>query len=216
MAASATLLASLGISPAAQAAGSVWDRVAACESGSNWGINTGNGYYGGLQFTVGTWRAFGGTRYAASPHRASKGAQIAIAQRVLAAQGPGAWPACGRSAGLTRANGARVAATPRATMSVSRSRARVTIVSHARLAVDGHLGPKTIGATQHWVGAARNGVLGRATVKALQRKVGAGADGAIGPRTIGALQAKIGARRDGARSLNGTTVAALQRYLNGH
>jgi len=60
-----------GLSPSAQAASSVWDRVAACESGGNWAINTGNGYYGGVQFSAQTWRAFGGTRYAPSAGRAS-------------------------------------------------------------------------------------------------------------------------------------------------
>ena len=71
-----------------------WDRVAACESGGNWSINTGNGFYGGLQFTLGTWRAYGGTGY---PHQNSKAEQIRIAERVrLGSQGLGAWPVCGR------------------------------------------------------------------------------------------------------------------------
>ncbi|HEX8508500.1 MAG TPA: transglycosylase family protein [Propionibacteriaceae bacterium] len=89
----------------AQAAGTVWDRVAKCESGGNWKINTGNGYYGGLQFSRSTWRAFGGTAYASTANKASKAQQIAIARRTLATQGPGAWPVCSRKAGLTRANG---------------------------------------------------------------------------------------------------------------
>jgi hypothetical protein len=208
--ASATLVTGVGLSPPAHAAVSVWDRVASCESGGNWAINTGNGYYGGLQFSSATWAAFGGTRYAASANRASKAVQIAIAQRVLAVQGPGAWPVCGARAGLTRANGAAAAVT------VSRTLTRVAIVAHAKLVVDGRLGPKTIRAIQRWVGTAQNGVLGSTTVKALQRKVGAAADGVIGPRTVRALQIKIGARRDGARHLNAATVAALQRYLNLH
>ena len=81
---------------------SVWDRVAQCESGGNWSINTGNGYYGGLQFTQSTWNAFGGSGSAQS---ASKAEQIRVAQRVLAGQGPGAWPVCSVKAGLTRSNG---------------------------------------------------------------------------------------------------------------
>jgi resuscitation-promoting factor RpfE len=70
-----------------------WDAVAACESGGNWAINTGNGYYGGLQFTMGTWRANGGT---GSPHNASRSEQIRVANNVLHNQGIGAWPVCGR------------------------------------------------------------------------------------------------------------------------
>jgi uncharacterized protein YabE (DUF348 family) len=72
---------------------SIWDRIAACESGGNWAINTGNGYYGGLQFNLGTWRAYGGT---GMPHQQSREAQIAVAERVAAASGGyGAWPHCG-------------------------------------------------------------------------------------------------------------------------
>ena len=80
----------------------VWDRVAQCESGGNWSINTGNGYYGGLQFSQQTWSGFGGS---GSPANASKAEQIRVAQRTLAVQGPGAWPVCSVLAGLTRANG---------------------------------------------------------------------------------------------------------------
>ncbi len=72
-----------------------WDRVAACESGGNWAINTGNGYHGGLQFSPGTWAAHGGTQYAPTANQATKAQQIAIAERVLATQGKGAWPTCG-------------------------------------------------------------------------------------------------------------------------
>jgi resuscitation-promoting factor RpfA len=74
-----------------------WDRIAQCESGGNWGTATGNGYYGGLQFSMRTWKSFGGQ---GSPHRASKSQQIAVAERVLAAQGWKAWPACSRRAGF--------------------------------------------------------------------------------------------------------------------
>ena len=72
-----------------------WDAVAACESGGNWSINTGNGFYGGLQFTISTWDAYGGQAYAPRADLASRDAQISVAERVLAAQGPGAWPVCG-------------------------------------------------------------------------------------------------------------------------
>jgi len=81
---------------AAAAPDSEWDRVAACESGGNWGINTGNGYHGGLQFSQGTWAAHGGGEYATSANRATRDQQIAVAERVLASQGRGAWPVCGR------------------------------------------------------------------------------------------------------------------------
>jgi hypothetical protein len=80
----------------------VWDKVADCESTSNWAINTGNGFYGGLQFTSSTWAAYGGNQYAPQANQASKAQQIAVAERVLASQGPGAWPVCSVRAGLTR------------------------------------------------------------------------------------------------------------------
>ena len=72
-----------------------WSAIAACESGGNWGISTGNGFYGGLQFTEGTWLANGGGQYAASANLATPAQQIAVAERVLASQGIGAWPVCG-------------------------------------------------------------------------------------------------------------------------
>jgi hypothetical protein len=80
--------------------GSVWDTIAACESGGNWAINTGNGYYGGLQFTQGTWAAYGGLEYAPRADLASPAEQIAVAERTLAGQGWGAWPSCASRAGL--------------------------------------------------------------------------------------------------------------------
>ena len=73
-----------------------WTSVAACESGGNWSTNTGNGYYGGLQFSLSTWAAFGGTAFAARADLATPGQQVAVAEAVLAEQGPGAWPTCGR------------------------------------------------------------------------------------------------------------------------
>ncbi len=80
---------------ASAATASEWDRVAQCESGGNWSINTGNGYYGGLQFSASTWAAYGGTAYAPTANQASKSQQIAVAEKVLAGQGKGAWPSCG-------------------------------------------------------------------------------------------------------------------------
>lgn len=77
---------------------STWDSLAQCESSGNWAINTGNGYAGGLQFSPSTWAAYGGTGSAAS---ASREQQIAVAERVQASQGWGAWPACAAKLGLT-------------------------------------------------------------------------------------------------------------------
>ena len=122
VASAATIVGGIATANEAKAA-SVWDSVAQCESGGNWSINTGNGFYGGLQFTAQTWRAYGGSAYAAYANQASREQQIAIAQKVLAGQGPGAWPVCSQRAGLTRANGAGGASTAPATMT-SRSTTR--------------------------------------------------------------------------------------------
>ncbi|MCL6733047.1 transglycosylase family protein [Streptomyces neyagawaensis] len=81
---------------ASAATESEWDAVAQCESGGDWSINTGNGYYGGLQFSASTWAGYGGTQYASTADQASKAQQIAIAEKVLAGQGKGAWPVCGK------------------------------------------------------------------------------------------------------------------------
>lgn len=96
----ATIAGALTLAPMALATGTAnaeggvnWDAVAACESGGNWAINTGNGYYGGLQFNMGTWHANGGS---GSPHNASRAEQIRVAKNVLKSQGIGAWPVCGR------------------------------------------------------------------------------------------------------------------------
>ncbi|HZB49846.1 MAG TPA: transglycosylase family protein [Mycobacteriales bacterium] len=83
----------------AQADSVNWDAIAQCESGGNWSINTGNGYYGGLQFSRSTWLAYGGGQYAPTADQASRSQQIAVAERTLAGQGIGAWPTCGKRAG---------------------------------------------------------------------------------------------------------------------
>ena len=83
-------------SPAPASPGGMnWPAIAACESGGNWAASTGNGFYGGLQFTEQTWLGYGGGRYASSANLATPAQQIAVAQRVLAGQGIGAWPVCG-------------------------------------------------------------------------------------------------------------------------
>jgi hypothetical protein len=103
--AGAALLAPLGLlaagGNAAAADSGVWDRIAQCESGGNWHINTGNGYYGGLQFTQSTWRANGGS---GSPQNASRAEQIRVAENVLKTQGIGAWPVCGKRGGSAHAS----------------------------------------------------------------------------------------------------------------
>ena len=81
---------------ASAATGAQWDAVAQCASGGNYATNTGNGFYGGLQFTASTWAAYGGS---GAPQNASKSQQIAVAERVLAGQGKGAWPVCGKGLG---------------------------------------------------------------------------------------------------------------------
>ncbi|MGW2344908.1 transglycosylase family protein [Streptomyces sp. NPDC001661] len=97
----------VGAGTAQAADAHTWNKVAACESSGNWSINTGNGFFGGLQFTRSTWAAYGGTAYAARADLATKDQQIAVAEKVLKGQGPGAWPVCSQRAGLTR-----TAATP--------------------------------------------------------------------------------------------------------
>ncbi|MDF9804279.1 LysM repeat protein [Streptomyces sp. HB372] len=90
----------MGATSASAASVETWDAVAQCESGGNWSINTGNGYYGGLQFSQSSWAAAGGTQYASRADLASKDQQIATAEKLLDLQGPGAW-ACAGAGGLT-------------------------------------------------------------------------------------------------------------------
>ncbi len=94
----------LAASPAQAASDETWNRLASCESGGNWAINTGNGYYGGLQFAQGTWEGYGGLAYASRADLATREQQIVIAERTLAGQGWGAWPACSAMLGLTSAD----------------------------------------------------------------------------------------------------------------
>ncbi|MFD3758063.1 transglycosylase family protein [Streptomyces sp. NPDC058622] len=103
----------IGAGVAQAASVDTWNKVATCESTNNWAINTGNGHYGGLQFSQSTWRAFGGTAYAPRADLATKDQQIAVAEKVLKGQGPQAWPHCGKTAGLSR-SGPAPAVTPKA------------------------------------------------------------------------------------------------------
>jgi hypothetical protein len=86
--------------PATYSGDSVWDDLARCESGGNWSINTGNGYYGGLQFSHGTWHNYGGGEFADYPHQATREEQIVVAERLRAVRGYAPWPACRDKLGL--------------------------------------------------------------------------------------------------------------------
>ena len=96
----ALLLPLLVMAPADGATDRTWNRLAGCESSRRWHIHTGNGYFGGLQVSLSTWRAFGGRKFARFPYKARRVQQVIIAQRVLHHQGWGAWPACSRRLGL--------------------------------------------------------------------------------------------------------------------
>ncbi|GEC06818.1 peptidoglycan-binding protein LysM [Streptomyces spinoverrucosus] len=97
---SAIAIPLLGATGASAASGTTWDRVAECETGGSWSADTGNGYYGGLQLSQDDWEKYGGLTYAASADRASRSQQIAVAEKVLADQGVGAWATCGPLVGL--------------------------------------------------------------------------------------------------------------------
>lgn len=206
---------------AAIADNAVWDKVAKCESGGNWSIATGNGYYGGLQFSKSTWKAFGGTKYAATANKASKAQQIAVAQRTLAQQGPGAWPVCGKRAGLTKASGGADANAQPGGRSETPSRDKDrpstgTSPSTGALVVDGKYGPATARSLQRWIGVGQDGSLSTSDIKALQSKVGAKADGKIGAETTSKLRVAMGLSSNGARDFrtNYSTVKSLQSFLN--
>lgn len=217
----------LGLASTAAALETVWDRVAACESGGNWSINTGNGYYGGLQFSAGTWSAYGGLDYAPRADLAVKYQQIDIAKRVLVLQGPGAWPTCGARAGLTVENGLAVPTfVPYSTTvpigvlrgahaptgSGGSGGSSGTAAGVIPLVVDGVRGPNTNKAIEMWVGAPVDGSLSTSDIMLLQRKVGVSQDGVIGPITTAAVQATVGIAQDGV--WGSATTAALQTYLN--
>jgi hypothetical protein len=103
---SAIALPLIGASAANAADGTTWDKVAECESGGSWSADNGNGYYGGLQLSQEDWEKYGGLAYAASADQASRSQQIAVAEKILADQGPGAWRTCALLSGLTKDSGA--------------------------------------------------------------------------------------------------------------
>ncbi|WP_405583620.1 transglycosylase family protein [Streptomyces sp. NBC_01092] len=106
---------------ASAATASEWDAVAQCEAGGNWSINTGNGYYGGLQFSASTWAAYGGTQYASTADQATKAQQIEIGEKVLAGQGKGAWPNCGVGLSSAAYSGSSTGGSSQSTESTTRS-----------------------------------------------------------------------------------------------
>ncbi len=194
------------VAPTIAHADTVWDKVAACESSGNWAINTGYGYYRGLQFSPTTWTGFGGGQYAAYAHQATKAEQIDTAQEVLKVQGPGAWPVCSVRAGLTRENG--LAVDPWTDSSTTNP----PPATSGDLVVDGVLGPKTYGAMEKWLARPVDGSLSTNDKIALQKRLKVTADGVIGSQTIKALQRLVGAYPDG--SWGPMTTKALQTYLN--
>lgn len=141
-----TVVALLSTGAPAQAASlTTWDKVAKCESGGNWAINTGNGYYGGLQFSSSTWAAYGGRHFAVRADLASKDQQITVAERVLSAQGADAWPVCGARAGLVRGGVAAQVSAGRTAPVTGRGAARAVAYAHAALGrpyVYGATGPR--------------------------------------------------------------------------
>ncbi|MGI5455434.1 transglycosylase family protein [Streptomyces sp. CA-249302] len=120
---------------ASAATASEWDAVAQCESGGNWSINTGNGYYGGLQFSASTWAAYGGTAYASQANQASKAQQIAVAEKVLASQGKGAWPVCGTGLSSAAYNGSSASSSSSSSTSTRSSESQTASRSSERTTV---------------------------------------------------------------------------------
>lgn len=206
--------AGIATAPAAQALDlSVWDKVAMCESSGNWSINTGNGYYGGLQFYPTTWKAYGGLTYADRADHATKSEQIAIARRVLYSQGPGAWPVCSVRAGLTKTNGgADPNAVPTTSSTTTTTPTTTTSTSKVILTVDGVMGPRTVTEMQKWLKVTPDGMWGPITTRALQAKVGASVTGYRDAQTTRAVQRYLGVSVDGIWGRQ--TTSALQRMLN--
>jgi nucleoid-associated protein YgaU len=142
VAGAATIAAGVATANEAKAS-SIWDSVAQCETGQNWATNSVPGYSGGLGFANRYWAAFGGTQYSALPYQATREQQIAVAQRILATNGPTAWPVCGPRAGLTKANGgaattaaapAAAAAAPSTSRSTTRTAPKATTTPKATTA----------------------------------------------------------------------------------
>ncbi|MEP6649894.1 MAG: transglycosylase family protein [Lapillicoccus sp.] len=121
VAGAATIIGGIATANEAKAL-SIWDSVAQCETGQNWATNSVPGYSGGLGFANRYWAAFGGTQFSSLPYQATREQQIIVAQRILAVNGPSAWPVCGPRAGLTKANGGTASAAPTAAAAPTTSR----------------------------------------------------------------------------------------------
>ena len=168
---------------ASAADSSTWNAVASCESTNDWSANTGNGFYGGLQFTPSTWAAYGGTAYAASADQATQGQQIAVAENVLASQGPGAWPVCGPQAGLT-AGGTPASTTTTSTSDDTAPAATSTPSTDTSTSTSTESAPAATGAGSYTVQsgdtlgsiAAANGTSWQSLYSANQSVIGADAD----------------------------------------
>ena len=142
MAAAGSLAAvALATAPAAHAAtAKQWDALAQCESGGRWNLDTGNGFYGGLQFSGGTWRAYGGGAFAPTANKATREQQISIAAKVAKDQGWGAWPTCSRKAGLRGADPSAPDFGVRADVAAARSAVRQPLASPTNPAKGGSTG----------------------------------------------------------------------------
>ncbi|MEP7160975.1 MAG: transglycosylase family protein [Dermatophilaceae bacterium] len=227
-AATATVVAAavgIGLSASsAQADDSVWDRVAQCEAGGNWAISTGNGFSGGLQFTQSSWAAAGGTAYASAPHLASREGQIAAGQRLLAAQGPGAWPACSIQAGLTSANGmgggsapvlaaARSAAAPKpaAPKPAAATRASATVTAKTAPAVATKPAATKPAATKPAAPKPSKGELSGQSTRIVQSWLGGDLSGRWDPQALSALQRKVGAPQTGKTDVQ--SVALVEKLI---
>ncbi|WP_338750004.1 transglycosylase family protein [Janibacter alittae] len=222
----------------------VWDAVAACESGGNWSINTGNGFYGGLQFTTSTWQAFGGGQYAPNAHQATKAQQIEVAKKTLQAQGPGAWPVCSVKAGLTSSNGMTGGSAAPAQESAPQEQAPAPVPAPTQEQAPApepapqqqtQERPADQGASRSQArtgGLAVDGIFGPNSKAAVEKWVGGSVDSNLSSDDVKALQAKVGTAQDGIvgpittgalQELVGATqdgiwgpktTAALQTYLN--
>lgn len=198
--------AALGGAASAASSDASWDRLAACESGGRWNINTGNGYFGGLQFNLATWRGVGMTGY---PHEASRTTQIAAANRLHDARGFQPWPACSRKLGLTGGGGGAPAAAPKTapathTHAAPAAARRAAPASRSRAAVPaGQFSGRTMT-------VADRGTF-RTDVRDWQRQMRARGwkitvDGFYGPQSASVAQ-RFG-REKGLRAVPGTVDAA--------
>lgn len=158
----AVMIGALGlVAPAHAASDATWNRLAQCESGGNWHINTGNGYYGGVQFSLGSWRAVGGHRYAPRPDLASRTQQVRAAERLLDIQGWGAWPACSRKLGLTAAHAAGTPASLK-----PKKKTKIVRQKHAKVAARTHV------ASTFKLKAQGGKALAKKRVKVCEKRVG--------------------------------------------